>query len=143
MRFLCFSLIFLSDSVIVTRLQIETNFVLFTFAYETFIFFQSYIGFADVLRYAITVALILSYLRSQVTQIIKWNADRQSAPQPIILRYWQSISKLASFIWPSNNVRLQLCLVCCAVLLVLGRITALLAPVYGKKVGMFSRSTVL
>lgn len=132
-RFMCFSLL-LPDNVITDKF--EGFFVLFTFVNENLIFFKSSIGLNAILRYLIVMGLIVYYLCSRLINAIKRYVGCE--PTPIFLRYWHSISKLASFIWPKNNVRLQLCLASCAVLLILGRITALMAPIYGKKVGKFS-----
>lgn len=133
---MCFALISLPQYVITHKF--EAFFVFFTFVHENWLFFQSQIGIYDISRYVITTGLIVHFLCSQlISANAKRNVGREKEPKPIFLRYWHSISKLASFIWPSNNVRLKLCLASCIVLLLLGRITALLAPIYGKKVGMF------
>lgn len=137
-RCLCFSLILLPVYPITTTTkQTGVYFVVFTFVYENFVFLNSQFGNANIVRYAITLGLILNCLSTDLTRILRRPLGHQREPKPIILRYWQSISKLLPFIWPSNNVRLQLYLGCCAVLLLLGRITAVFAPVYGKRVGMF------
>lgn len=136
-RLMCFSLILLPDSEITNKFQCEDYFVLFTLVNENLVFYKSHIGFYVVWRYVIAMGLILNYLCHRLSNNIKWNVGSEIESKPIFLRYWQSISKLASFIWPSNNVRLQLCLAACGVLLILGRVTALLAPIYGKKVGKF------
>lgn len=141
-RCLCFLLILLPDAIIKNKLQFEEYFVLFTFVNENLIFFKSNIEIYAISRYMIAIVFILHYLWSQLSQLTEKAIEQRSVAseegsRPIFLRYWQSISKLASFIWPSNNIRLQLCLAACAVLLILGRVTALLAPIYGKKVGTF------
>lgn len=133
-RFACFSLLLLDN---VNTHKFEGYFVLFTFVNETLLFFKSPIGVYAILRYAIAMGFIMHYSCSRLTEAVKRYVGREHEPTPIFVRYWHSISKLASFIWPKNNVRLQLCLASCAILLILGRITALMAPIYGKKVGRF------
>lgn len=133
-RFACLSLLLLDN---VNTHKFEGYFVLFTFVNENLLFFKSIIGVYAILRYAIATGFIMQYLCSRLTEAIKRYVGREQEPTPIFLRYWHSISKLASFIWPKNNVRLQLCLASCTILLILGRITALMAPIYGKKVGRF------
>jgi len=63
------------------------------------------------------------------------DGGEEGSNQSTLNSWYRKMKTLAPFIWPSKSIKLQLYVIICFLMLILGRVTNVYVPLYSKKIG--------